>query len=226
MKRLWHLPTLLASFVGSLAALKGLNLFMGPDTGEAIGMILIGILGMHSLAFGIGIFLRSRKVSDHLVLVSIAMLPIGLLAAASIKEARHLKHEAVFDRFRDSLHDPIPASVRGLGFLGDEESKDTHLMFRFRIDPADLNWIIEQRGFKQITPDQFRNPTDPFRDMSYLPMDDPVTFYTIEDHGKGYPEPGWGEGYTLKVNATRDSVIFRRESAAFYRYRYWESNND
>jgi LPXTG-motif cell wall-anchored protein len=62
MKRLWHLPTLLASFMVSLIGLKSLNLFMGPDTGDAIAMILLGILGMHLLAFVIGLLLTSRKV--------------------------------------------------------------------------------------------------------------------------------------------------------------------
>lgn len=226
MKRLWHVPTLLASFVASLIGLKSLNLFMGPDTGDAIGLILVGLLGMHFLAFLIGLFLPPRMVSNHLALVATAILPIGLLAAASIKESRYLKNEAVFDRFRDSLHNPIPESVRELKFIDYEESKDTHLSFRFRINPADLDRIIEHRGFQQITPDQFRNPTDHFRDMAYLPMDGPVTFYTIEENKGGYPEPGWGEGYTLKVNGTRDAVIFRRESAMFYRNRSWESRND
>ena len=85
--------------------------------------------------------------------------------------------------------------------------------------------IIEKRGFQRITPEQFRCPVDRFRESDYLPLDEPVTFYALEDHEAGYAEPGWGEGFTIKVNADRNRVIFRRESAGFYRYRYWESRN-
>ncbi|BDS07495.1 hypothetical protein NT6N_25350 [Oceaniferula spumae] len=226
MKRLWHLPTLIITMVLSVISLGSLDLFMGPDTGDGIVMILGGILIVHMFAFAVGFILPRRKIFSYIVLVCLALTPIGFLIADGIKQAHYLKYEAVYDRFREMLIDPIPESVTDLEFVDDDASEDFHLKFRFQIDPSDLDQIIEKRGFERITPDQFRDPTDAFRDPSYLPMDSPVTFYTIEDNVGGYPEPSWGDGYTLKVNAGRNSVIFRRESAQHYRYRYWESNNN
>lgn len=84
MNRIWHLPTLIVSFVASLIALKSLDLFMGPDTGDAIIMILCGILFMHVFAFVIGLSLPSGKILIHVILVCIAQLPIGFLVAQSI----------------------------------------------------------------------------------------------------------------------------------------------
>ena len=98
-------------------------------------------------------------------------------------------------------------------------------MFRFGIEPKDLDALIEKRGFQRIQVEELRCPVDRFRDPDYLPLGSSATFYAIEDNETGYPETGWGEGLTLKVNADRNRVIFRRESAAYYRYRYWESNN-
>ncbi|MDA7882198.1 hypothetical protein N9A94_07805 [Akkermansiaceae bacterium] len=198
---------------------------MGPDTGDAILMILGGIAVAHLIAFVAGFFLSCRKILSHIILIGIALAPIGFLCAMSMKEAHYLKHEAVYDRFKDSLFDPIPASVTDLEFVDLDESGDTHLMFRFSIDPQDLDALIEQRGFQRIEVEDFRCPIDRFRDPDYLSLGSPATFYAIEDNEMGYPEPGWGEGLTLKVNADRNQVIFRRESAAYYRYRYWESNN-
>ena len=188
-------------------------------------MILGGIVVAHLIAFGAGFFLPRRKIFSHIVLIGIALVPIGFLYAMSMKEAHYLKHEAVYDRFRDSLVDPIPVSVTELEFVDLDESGDTHLMFRFSIDPQDLDALIEQRGFQRIEVEELRCPVDRFRDSDYLSLGSPATFYAIEDNEMGYPEPGWGEGLTLKVNADRSRVIFRRESAAYYRYRYWELND-
>ena len=225
MKRFWHIPILLVCVVVSVILLGSLDLFMGPDTGDAILMILGGIVIAHLIAFVAGFFLPRRKLLSHIILIGIALVPIGFLCAMSMKEAHYLKHEAVYDRFRDRLFDPIPASVADLEFVDLDEKGDTHLMFRFGIEPKDLDALIEKRGFQRIQVEELRCPVDRFRDPDYLPLGSSATFYAIEDNETGYPETGWGEGLTLKVNADRNRVIFRRESAAYYRYRYWESNN-
>lgn len=223
MKRLWYIPTLFSSLVVSLILLRRSDLFTGPDTGDGIIMILAAFLLFHLMAFAVGFALPPQKIFSNLALLCIALLPVGYLLTASAKRASYHEHVAVYDRFRDNLLDPIPSSVTALEFIDLDESKETHLMFRFQIDPDDLDQIIKSRGFKRITSDQFRCPIDRFRDPSYLPMKSSATFHTIEEGG--YSEPGWGEGYTLKVNATKDSVIFRHESAAYYRYRDWEPNS-
>ena len=227
MQPIWHIPILLVCVVVSVILLGSLDLFMGPDTGDAILVILGGIAVAHLIAFVTGFFLPRRKLLSHIILIGIALVPIGFLCAMSMKATHYLKHEAVYDRCRDSLLDPIPDSVTDLEFVDLDESGDTHLMFRFNIDPQDLDALIEQRGFRRIEAKEFRSPLDRFRDPDYLSLGlgSTATFYAIEDNEMGYPEPGWGEGLTLKVNAERNRVIFRRESAIYYRNRSWESNN-
>ena len=222
MKRVWHVPHLLVTFLVSFIALGSIDLFMGPDTPDAIMMILGGVFIMHLLAFGIGLCLPRRKLLSHLAVISVPLIPIGYLWSEQIRESNYLKYEAVYDRFRENLADPIPSSVANLEFIDLDESRDTHLMFQFEIAPTDLHEIIESRGFKETDVSAFRCPVDRFRDPAYLPLREPVSFYTIEDNKMGYPEPGWGEGFTLKVGGDRRSVVFRRESAAFYRYKYWD----
>ena len=93
-----------------------------------------------------------------------------------------------------------------------------------RAYPEDLDGIIRSKGFVQIDRTQFRRPDDLFTHPEYLPLAEPATFYILNDIKSGYPEIGIGEGYTLKVSADRTHVIFRREDAPYYRYRYWESD--
>ena len=99
-------------------------------------------------------------------------------------------------------------------------------MFRFAISPEDLAKIIRSKGFTQVNTTQFRQPNDLFTHPEYLPLAEPATYYILNDINAGYPDKGVGEGYTLKVSADRKHVIFRRESAAYYLYKYWESDNE
>jgi len=97
-------------------------------------------------------------------------------------------------------------------------------MFQFTIAPEDLDRIVRSRHFVEINRTQFRRPDDLFIHAEYLPVAEPATFYLLNDIAAGYPDKGIGEGYTLKVSADRSHVIFRRESAPYYLYRYWESD--
>jgi hypothetical protein len=187
-------------------------------------MLLGGISISHVVAGGFGCFLLKPTWRRVVLVTSIAMFPASFFSLQQSRDAWYIRHEAVYDRFRDNLVTPIPASVSDLHFVPLEEEHETHLMFRFTIAPEDLNRIIRSRHFVEIDRTQFRRPDDLFTHADYLPLTEPATLYVLNDIAAGYPDKGIGEGYTLKVSADRRHVIFRRESAAYYLYRYWESD--
>jgi hypothetical protein len=191
-------------------------------TGILVAMLLGGIAISHVVAAGFGCFLLTPTWRRVVLVTSVAMFPAILFSLQQIRDAWYRRYEAVYDRFRDNLVTPIPLSVSELHFVPLQEEHETHLMFRFTIAPEDLDRIIRSRHFVQIDRTQFRRPHDLFTHSEYLPLAEPATFYVLNDIAAGYPDKGIGEGYTLKVSADRRHVIFRRESAAYYLYRYWE----
>jgi hypothetical protein len=224
---LWHLPWLAGSFVLLCVTTVALTPFAGPGGTGPLAVMLLGALVLaHLLAAALGLFLTRRSWRRVVTVLSVAAIPTVLLAASQAREAWYLSHQAVNDRFRDNVMDPIPSSVSDLHFIDFRESFSDCLMFRFDISPADLDRLIRTKGFKQIKTTEFRQPNDLFTHPEYLPLAEPATYYIINDIRGGYPDVGIGEGYTLKVSADRSHVIFRRESAAYYRYKYWESGND
>jgi hypothetical protein len=226
MKRLWHFPWLLCSFPASLLIIWLWNPFAGMGTGILIATLVGHVVVAHLLAGGIGCFLLRPSWHRVVLVASIAMFPAILFSLQQTRDAWYLRYEAVYDRFRDNLVSPIPASVSDLRFVPLKEMHETHLMFRFTIAPEDLHRIIRSRHFIEIDRTQFRRPDDLFIHTNYLPVSEPARFYILNDIEGGYPERGIGEGYTLKVSADQRDVIFRRESAAYYLYRYWESEAD
>ena len=77
-------------------------------------------------------------------MASIAMVPAMLFSLQQIRDAWYIGYEAFYDRFRDNLVTPIPASVSDLQFVPLQEEHETHLMFRFAIAPEDLDTIISE----------------------------------------------------------------------------------
>jgi hypothetical protein len=201
--------------------------FAGPDgTGMLIALFLGTSAISHVVAGALGFFLTRRTWWRPIPLLLVALVPMLLFSIWQVQDAWYLNHQAVYDRFRENVVDPIPASVADLQFISLGESHSADLMFRFTISPEDLSNIIRMKGFREIKTNEFRQPNDLFTHPEYLPLGEPATYYIINDIEAGYPEKGIGEGYTLKVSADRKVVVFRRESAAYYLYKYWESGAD
>jgi len=220
MKRFWHLPWLLCSLLASILVIVLWEPFAGMGTGILIATLLGTVAASHMLSGIVGFFLQHRTWRRLFIILSLAMLPAILFSLSQVRDALYLRYRAAYDRFRDNLASPIPTSVANLEFIPLAEAHETHLMFRFTISPQDLDGLIHSRGFVEITTSGFRRPDDLFTHPEYLPLAEPVTFYTLNDIAAGYPDKGIGEGYTLKVSADRRHVVFRRESAPYYLYKY------
>lgn len=215
----------MATFAISFVGLSGIDVFAGPSTGDAVLALLAYFVVFHAVAFFAGLFLNEPNAFRAPVVLAIALLPIGLLYVGELYDRLVLAPQRPYARFRELVVSPIPDSVTNLEFVPFEETGSTHLTLRFRIAPEDLDILIEKRGFVVTNLNDFRCPVDEFKNPYFLPLPGPVTYYTYEDNESGYPEPGWGDGHTLKVSRDRTRVIYRHESAPFYRYRYWESDN-
>jgi hypothetical protein len=198
--------------------------FAGMGTGDLVVLLLGSVVLAHILAAVTGALLLERSWKRIAIVLCIAMFPALLYSVDMARDAWYLRFAAVYDRFRDELANPIPGSVSNLEFVPLEEAHELHLMFRFTIAPEELDGIIHAKGFRRIEAAEFRRPDDLFTHPQYLPLPGPVTFYIINDIQAGYADKGIGEGYTLKVSGDRRQVVFRRESAAYYLYRYWDGD--
>lgn len=127
------------------------------------------------------------------------------------------RYRAVYDRFRDDVADPIPASVSDLRFVGLDDGISPGLMFRFDIDRVDLDAILTRLGLSRVEPGAMLDPTDFFQYPYYLPLEGEFEVY----QGKG----ALGEVLTIKTNKARTHAIFRRQSSGYYRDRDWENRN-
>jgi len=137
-------------------------------------MMLSALAISHILAAVVGWFLLKRTLRRVVWVVSLALIPAILFSLQQAYDAVHLRYNAIYDRFRDNLVAPIPASVSDLKFFSLEEQHDTHLIFRFTISPEDLDQIIKSKGFVQIDRTQFRRRDDLFTHVEYLPVTEPA----------------------------------------------------
>lgn len=217
MKRLKHLPHIICCGLISFLLLPWIIPFAGPSTGYVIRGVLLSMVVTHAIGLGIGLYYVRITFVSSLIVCTACLMPVGVLAYGSVQDHIYLKYYAASDRFRDELLDPIPVSVNNLSFVPLEQSIETHLMLRFEIDPTDLDRIIHTYGYKEVE-GEFRRPDDYFTCENYLPLEGKARFYQAIDEGD--------EGYTLKVSGDRRTVIFRRESASYYHYRYWENGHN
>jgi len=216
VKRIWHLPWLLCSLVGSILIIRLLDPFAGMGTGALVAF-LFGAVAVSHLAAGIvGSLLLNRTWRRHTIVLSIAMLPALLFSLSKLREAYYLRYQAVYDRFRDELANPIPNSVRKLEFNPISEAINADLSFRFDIDPKDLRSIISSKELNPVRPDDLLCPQDYFKYPYYLPVRGEFVLY--QGHDKD------GDVLTLKVTEAHDHAVFRKESEAYYRYHYWDAN--
>jgi hypothetical protein len=192
--------------------------FTGPSTGDAFLLMLGFVLASHLFASVISLFLGKFRWISALLIGLICLLPAGFFAGFAIEDHIYVRHYAVYDRFRDNLANPVPKSVTNLRFNTLKEAINPDASFRFNIAPADLEEIIRQRGLKLVQPDALKCPADYFKFPYYLPLRGPFNLYQGTDSADNV--------LTLKVNEARDQVVFRLESAAYYKYHYWESNPD
>src|SRR5262249_36757160 len=122
---------------------------------------------------------------------------IGFLAPVSfgvpaLKKAAYLRCSAVYDRFRENLASPIPRSVSSLRFVPLEESIRPDLMFRFDVDPPDLDALLEVLKLDRIEPESLPNPRDFFRHAYYLPVEGNYQLFQGKDKS--------GDILTIKTN--------------------------
>jgi hypothetical protein len=216
MKRLWHLPGLACSFVGSLLIIWLWDPFAGMGTGMLIVTLLGAVAVSHLAACIAGLFLLNVSWRRHVIVLSVALLPALLFSLIQLRDAYYLRYQAVFDRFRDELANPIPSSVRNLRFNPLSETINANLSFRFDIDPKDLGDILSSRHLQPVDSDSLLCPQDYFKYPYYLPVRGRFVLYQGRDKD--------GDVLTLKITEARDHAVFRKESEAYYKYHYWNSN--
>lgn len=216
MRRLKHIPFVFACGLLTLAGAPFVTPFAGMGTPDLVMGILAGVAASHLAGLLVGFaFERVSKISA-VVVCAICLVPLGFLSVLHVKDAIHLNYYAPSERFRDNLADPIPRSVSNIRFVPLKECYEPNLILRFSISPEDLEKVIHDKGFLRIDAEGFRRPDDLFTHEEYLPMEGRPSFYLATDR--------FGEVHTLKVSEDRRSVIYRRESSAYYRYRYWETH--
>jgi hypothetical protein len=169
----------------------------------------------HLAAASVGVLLRRATVWSGLGLFALAFFPAGLEATAQLRNAAYLRNQAPYDRFRDYLASPVPASVSNLRFVPLEEQIRPDLMLRFDIAPEHLDSIIASLRLRRVTPDELLNPKDFFRLPYYLPIDGEYHLFQGEDE--------YGSVLTVKANVAHSHTVFRKESASTYRDRRWET---
>src|SRR5437879_1265238 len=98
MRRLWHLPGLVCSFVWSLIIIKLWNPFAGMGTGALIAMLLGALVVSHFAALVAGLFLLNVTWRRHVIILSVAVLPVLLFSIGQVREAYYLRFQAVYDR--------------------------------------------------------------------------------------------------------------------------------
>lgn len=136
MRRLWHLPWLLCSLIGSLLILRFWTPLVLIVTGLAV-FLLGAVVASHVAATIVGAFLLNRYWRRLGIVLLLAMHPALLLLVTQLPEAYYLRYQAVYNRFRDNLIAPIPKSVSDLEFISLSEGLECHLMFRFTISPEE-----------------------------------------------------------------------------------------
>ncbi len=188
--------------------------FAGPSTPDALFFILGCVVASHVFALVVSVAFPKLNWCTVAAIVAICVAPALFFAAHAITDNIHLRYFAVWDRFRDTLADPIPSSVKGLRFTTLEETINPDLGFRFDIDPDDLRAIIQAKKLKNKDPDELKCPRDFFKHPYYLPLPGKYVLYQGPDQ--------YGDILTLKVNEEHTHAIFRKESEGYYRYRYWE----
>ena len=214
--RLQHIVLVGVLFAVSVGVTFASCPFAGPATGELFLFMLGWVLVSHLLAGIVSLFLRKFTLISALFLGLICLLPASFFAGHAIKDNIYLRHYAVWDRFRDELANPIPKSVSHLRFNTIEEDINPDLSFRFSIEPKDLQEIIRVKRLKLVRPDDLRCPQDYFKYPYYLPVRGSFVLYQGVDKA--------GSVLTLKVNEAHEQAIFRKESEAYYKHRYWEAN--
>ena len=213
---LWHIPFLAGTFLLSLVAAPAVLWFAGMGTGILLFTYFLSLVIAHIAALGIGFFIRLKTAKMIALLCGIACLPLISFGLIKLHDAWYVHFQAVYDRFRDDLVNPVPSSIAHLEFVQMQEEFENHLMFRFEIAPGDLDKIIHDKVFRKIGTDEFRRKDDLFTHQRYLPLPEPTSFYVRED--------SYGNGYTLKVSSDRRKVIFRKEDYNYYKYASWKSN--
>jgi hypothetical protein len=212
-----HLTIVTISFVLWLVVLRFGSKFRSVAQFEGpVLPVMGGVVLSHVLAGIVGLLLpKLTKVSWALVL-SIALVIPGCYVISNI-HSRASFRALVYDRFRDNLQSPIPASVSNLRFVPLEEQVRPDLMFRFDIDPADLDAILERLKLARIDPKSMLNPKDFFQHPYYMPLEGEYRLFQGKDK--------FGEVLTIKTNESHSHAIYRRESSNFYKFRWWEEGN-
>jgi hypothetical protein len=210
-----HLGIVGLSFVLSFLLLPVIVPF-DPE-GAGMAAAIIGGLLCHGTAAIFCLCIPRASIGSCALVFCIAFLFRGCLSVEAIKHAIHLRYYAVYDRYRDHLASPVPMSVSNLRFVSLEEQITPELMFRFDIDPADLDAILKRLKMERVNPKSMLNPKDFFQYPYYMPLDGKYHVFQGKDEVDRV--------LTIKTNESHTHVIFRMESSGTYRDRTWENRS-
>lgn len=209
-----HLGIVASSFVVSFLLLPQVIPF-DPEGAGAMAAAF-GVLLGHGVAAVTTLLWPKINFKSCCVVFCIAFFFTGCFSVEAIQRWTHLHYQAPYDRFRDHVASPIPASVKNLKFIPLEEQISTDLMLRFDVAPEDFDNIVANSKMKVVEPKSLPNPTDFFQHRYYLPIDDgDFELYQGKDHHD--------EVLTIKTNKSHTHVVFRKESSGIYRDRRWEN---
>jgi hypothetical protein len=213
-----HLPLVALSFLISLPLTLGIEgIVFLENPGGFLVCIAAYLIVIHVIAAVVGLLFHKASLFSCVTVFAISFLPCGgCLAVEKIQNT--IKHSnAPYDRFRENLVTPVPASVSNLRFVPLDEQIRPDLAFRFDIAPEDLDAILTKLNMKQVDPTNMLNPSDYFQYPFYLPMVGPYQVFQGTDK--------YGQVLTIKTNELHSHAIFRSESSSFYGERKWEDTN-
>jgi hypothetical protein len=208
---LLHLFLVIVGFAVTCVVIRRYGVSPGLQGAD---VAVAGLLCMYTAIAIIALLIpRASKWSCGIVLL-LALLPAGLEVERAIREVIMMRYYLPYDRLRDWIVSPIPASVTNLHFVPPEEMVLPDVMLEFDIDPADTDRILNELNLEPVEPASLPNPKDFFRYAYYLPMNGAFQLFQGKDQ--------YGNVLTIKANTWHSHVVFRKEDSSFYCDRKWE----
>lgn len=174
-----------------------------------IALIPFGIAALVSVAISLSVGnLRRRTLIGLSVICLLPALGLTLFFATN---RWLLWNVAPYDRFKELLASPIPASVSHLNVVPtDERIGENAVILRFEIAREALDKIIRSRNYSSVRPANMADRGDLFNDPEYLRLGEADEFYQAISPA--------GDVSTLRVNKAHTQAVFRYQTA-------WEAVN-
>lgn len=194
-----HLGVIGFSFILSFVIFTHADLF--SPGGEAIDAAAFGILLTHIFALVVSLFIPRLSFVSCVIVFSISFSLPAVMGIENYQRWHYRRYQAVYDRFRDNLVSPIPASVTNLRFVKLEEQIRPDLAFRFDIDVDDLDELFKRLQLVKVAPKDMLDPKDPFQRPYYMPLEGEWEVFQGKDR--------YDEVLTIKTNKAHTHAIFR-----------------